>query len=277
MFLSVLRKPVDSFAPSVGHLYRRLRDVGVARRSRQTIYGFTLAGDPRMASSDFEPDEVKTFLELLESHGTVLDIGANVGFYSCLAASRGKHVLSFEPSPRNLRFLYRNLVENGLQDTEVFPVGVAKQCGLSRIYGFGGISSFVAGWAQADTSRYSLVPVTTLDAVVAGRFQGKKLLIKMDVEGFELDVLAGAAETLKLNPRPTWILEILLRDGVIPGGINSRFLEAFETFWERGYECRKLDEVRMQVQATDLRRWANCGTIDCKNFLFLQPGQRTLK
>src|SRR2546425_7372287 len=105
-----------------------------------------------MASSDFEPNEVKTFLELLGSHDTVLDIGANIGFYSCLAASRRKHVLSFEPSPRNLRFLYRNLMENGLQKTEVFPVGVAKQCGLNRIYGFGGISSFVAGWAQADRS-----------------------------------------------------------------------------------------------------------------------------
>ena len=152
MFLSAIRKPIDTFAPSVGHLYRRLRDVAVAKRSRHTIYGFTLAGDPRMASSDFEPNEVRTFLESLESHDTVLDIGANVGFYSCLAASRGKHVLSFEPSPRNLRFLYRNLMENGLQNAEVFPVGVAKQCGLSRIYGFGGISSFVAGWAQADTS-----------------------------------------------------------------------------------------------------------------------------
>src|SRR5260370_41136387 len=103
MFLSTFRKPVDTFAPSVGHLYRRLRDVAVAQRSRQTIYGFTLAGDPRMASRDFEPEEVKTFLELLESHGTDLDIGANVGFYSGLSARRGKHVLSFDPSPRNLR------------------------------------------------------------------------------------------------------------------------------------------------------------------------------
>src|SRR6266704_5853008 len=268
MFLSAVRKPVDTFAPSVGHLYRRLRDVAVGKRSRQTIYGFTLAGDPRMASRDFEPEEVKTFLELLESHGTVLDIGANVGFYSCLAASRGKHVLSFEPSPRNLRFLYRNLVENGLQDTEVFPVGVAKQCGLSRIYGFGGISSFVAGWAQADTSKYSLVPVTTLDAVAAKRFQGKKLLIKMDVEGFELDVLAGATETLSLEPRPVWMVEILLRDGVIPGGTNTRFLETFEMFWAFGYQCRKLDQARAEVQQADVERWVSLGSADCKNFLF---------
>ncbi len=268
MFLSAFRKPVDTLAPAVGHLYRRLRDIGVAQRSRETIYGFKLAGDPRMATSDFEPDEVKAFLELLESHDTVLDIGANIGFYSCLAASRGKHVVSFEPSPRNLRFLYRNLAENRFQGTEVFPVGVAKQCGLSRIYGFGGISSFVAGWAQADTSKYYVVPVTTLDAALTDRFQGKRLLIKMDVEGFELDALAGAVETLRLNPRPTWILEILLRDGVIPEEINSRFRDTFEMFWSCGYQCRKLDKARGLVQDADVEHWVSCATADCKNFLF---------
>ena len=268
MFLSVLRKPVDSFAPSVGRLYRRLRDFGVAQRPRQTIYGFTLAGDPRMASSDFEPDEVRTFLELLEAHDTLLDVGANIGFYSCLAASRGKHVVSFEPSLRNLNFLYRNLWENKLSSMEIFPLGLAKESGLRRMYGFGGISSLVVGWGQAETSKYSLVPVTTLDAVVAKRFQGSRLLIKMDVEGFELDVLAGSTETLNLDPKPTWMVEILLRNGLIPGGINVRFHETFEMFWKRGYQCRKLDKTRSRVQKVDVQGWVSCGSADCMSFLF---------
>jgi len=268
MIPSAFRKPVDTFAPSLGQVYRRLRDAGVARRSRQTIYGFKLAGDGRMARTDFEPDEVTTFLELLESHDTVLDIGANVGFYSCLAASRGKHVVSFEPSPRNLTFLYRNLWENNLSCAEVFPVGLGRQCGLGRIYGFGGISSFVPGWAQAKVSKYSLVSVTTLDAAVGKRFAGQKLLIKMDVEGSELDVLAGAEETLNLNPRPTWMVEILLCDSVIPGGTNSRFQETFETFWKRGYRCRKLAKGCALVQESDLEQWVGGGSAVCKNFLF---------
>jgi FkbM family methyltransferase len=268
MFLSALRKPVDTFAPSVGRLYRRLRDAGVAQESKPTTYGFKLAGDPRMASDDFEPEEARAFLELLESQDTVLDVGANIGFYSCLAANRGKHVVAFEPSRRNLNFLYRNLWENRLSSVEVFPVGLGKQCGLSRIYGFGGISSFIAGWAQAETSRFSLVPLATLDTVVAKRFQGKKLLIKMDVEGFEMDVLAGATETLRLDPRPVWIVEILLRDGVIPGGTNTRFQETFEVFWERGYQCRKLDKERTRVQSADVQQWVSLGTAGCKNFLF---------
>ena len=126
----------------------------------------------------------------------------------------------------------------------------------------------MVGWGQAETSKYSLVPVTTLDAVVAKRFQGKRLLIKVDVEGFELDVLAGAIETLNLEPKPTWTMEILLRDGVIPGGVNTRFHETFEMFWKHGYQCRKLDNTRSLVQNADVENWVRCAAADCKNFLF---------
>lgn len=268
MSLSALRKPVDTFVPSLGRLYRRLRDAGVEYQFRETVYGFKLAGDARMARADFESNEAGAFLGLLESCDAVLDIGANIGFYSCLAASRGKHVIAFEPSRRNLEFLYKNLWENKLTRVEVLPIGLGKECGLNRMYGFGGISSFVAGWGQAETSKYSLAPIGTLDAVVAKRFQGKSLLIKMDVEGFELDVLAGAAETLGLEPKPTWMVEILLRDGVIPGGTNTRFQETFETFWKHGYRCRKLDNGHAVVHSSDVQLCVRSGASGCKNYVF---------
>jgi FkbM family methyltransferase len=205
----------------------------------------------------------------METQDVVLDIGANVGFYSCLAASRGKHTISFEPSPRNLKFLYRNLWENKYSDVEVFPLGLAGRCGLGRIYGYGGISSFVPGWAQARKAQSTLVPLTTLDTVAAGRFQGKKLLIKMDVEGFELDVLAGAAATLDLNPKPTWLIEILLSGEVIPGGVSREFAEVFEVFWKYGYRCRKLDSVRTPVAKADVSRWVANGFVDSNTHDFL--------
>jgi FkbM family methyltransferase len=270
MLLSRLRKPVDTFAPSVGHLYRSLRDVGVSQQPRNTKYGFQLAGDPAIAKDDFEAEEVQLFLELLQRHEVVLDIGANVGFYSCLAASRGKHVVSFEPSPRNLEFLYRNLWENQLRNTEVFPVGLGKQPGLNCLYGFGGIASFVPGWAQADKSRFTLVPVTTLDTIAARRFQGHKLLIKMDVEGFELDVLGGGEQTLDLNPKPTWLVEILLDGEVIPGGTNARFSEVFGVFWKHGYRCTRANASRGPVEPADVSRWVADASAEppTHNFLF---------
>lgn len=269
MFLSSYRKAIDTFVPPLGHSYRLLRDTTNRQRSIQTAHGFSLAGDPAMAVEGWEAEEVKTFLELIKTHDAVLDIGANVGFYSCLAASRGMHTVAIEPSARNLAFLYRNLWENRFSNVEIFPVGLAAHCGLGRIYGFGGISSFVRGWAQAREKQSSLVPLTTLDTITAGRFQGMKLLIKMDVEGFELDVLAGAFKTLNLNPRPTWLVEILLNGDVIPGGVSSTFFESFEVFWKAGYRSQKLDAARTPVTQADVGRWVANGFVDSETHDFL--------
>jgi len=271
MLLSKCRKPVDTFAPSLGRLYRSLRDATVRDASLPTKYGFTLAGDPTMAREDWEADEIEAFLDLMRSHDVVVDIGANVGMYTCLAASRGRHVIAFEPARRNLNFLYRNLWENQLSSVEVFPLGLGAQCGLARMYGYGGIASFVPGWAQARRAHSSIVPLTTLDTVLAGRLEGSKALIKMDVEGFELEVLAGAGKMLSLEPKPTWLVEILLNGEVIPGGTSPKFGRTFDLFWRYGYICRTLDASRKLVSREDVLRWLHDGRVDgdTHDFLFM--------
>ncbi len=270
MILSGCRKAVDTLAPPLGRIYRLSRDAASRRRSIQTRYGFSLAGDPAMAGDGWEPDEVRSFLALIETHDTVLDIGANVGFYSCLAASRGKHAIAVEPSARNLRFLLRNLWENSFLDVEVLPLGLGAKCGLRRLYGYGGLASFVPGWAQAREGQSSLAPLSTLDAIAAGRFGRRKLLIKMDVEGFEREVLAGAGATLELIPKPTWLVEIMLRGAIVPGGVGRRFAETFEVFFAHGYRARKLDAARTEVGRAELERWTANGFVDggTHDFLF---------
>lgn len=270
MFLTKLRKPIDSHAPQLAHCFRVLRDLTIGRVARKTKYGFVLAGDAKMAGATFESHEVGTFLSLLEAHDVVIDVGANVGFYSCLAASSGKHVVSFEPAHRNLKFLYQNLWSNGFSGVEVFPLGLGREAGLMQIYGFGGISSFVPGWAQASACRANLVAVTALDTIIAGRYAGQRLFVKMDVEGFELDVLSGAGKLLNQTPKPTWMIEILLKDGVIPGGVNQRFREVFEIFWSHNYHCRTLGSEPLEVTPDRVEQWFLGGSVEggAHNFLF---------
>jgi len=270
VFLTKLRKPVDTYVPWLGHSYRTLRDLTSWRLPRQTAYGFQLAGDARMAHPDFEASEAQAFLRQCETHDVVLDIGANVGFYSCLAASRGKQVLAFEPAPRNLKFLYRNLWSNGFTAVEIFPVGLGAKPGLMPIYGSGGISSFVPGWAQASKNGSHFAPVEALDLVLGGRFPGQHLFIKMDVEGFELDVLGGARDVLGRDPKPTWMVEILLHDVAIPGGISTRFCDTFEAYWSNNYRCEALGPNAFEVSREQVERWTAKGSVErgVHNFLF---------
>ena len=269
MSLKRYRRFVDSHAPGVGRLYRLMREHLAAHKTRDTIYGFSIAGDSLQAEPDWEVEQTKVFLERLPGHDIVIDIGANIGFYSCLAAIHGKHVLSFEPSPRNLRYLTQNLWANRCKQIEVFPMGLGSQCGLNQIYGFGGIASFVEGWGQSDSRRAELVAVTTLDTILAGRFPNERILVKMDVEGFELEVLKGASQTLRRDPKPTWLVEIMLADGVIPDGRNPAFAETFECFWSAGYECRMLDGSFELVTPSTIAQWVSTKSqIGNHNYLF---------
>lgn len=269
MFLSRFRKPVDKHLPFIGDSYRYLREITTSRTPRRSKYGFRIAGAPGMADPEFEKNEAATFLEALVNHDIVLDIGANIGFYSCLASSRGKHVLAFEPSRRNFFFLCQNLWDNGFHDAEVIPVGLGSQPGLRRIYGFGGISSFIEDWGQAGISRYAIVPVNTLDNMIGSRFKDARILIKMDVEGYELDVLKGATGLLCANPRPTWMVEIMLNNPLIPGGVNGKFLETFETFWKHGYACKELNASPSPVSQEDVLRWTSSGSVDSGTMDFM--------
>jgi FkbM family methyltransferase len=270
MLFTSFGKVIDKFTPSLGRSCQNLRDRSSFGKPRSTAYGFALAGSPLLAEVTYEADQTALFLELLGSHDVVIDIGANVGFYSCLAASRAKRTIAIEPFPRNLNFLLSNLSENRFTDVEVFPMGLGRTPGLKQIYGFADVASFVPGWNSVNERLFSTVPITTLDTIAVHRFQGKKLLIKLDVEGFELEVLAGSEETVNLNPRPTWLIEVLLNDKAVPGGINPKFGEVFELFWKRGYSCRSIEDGRKSISQTDVERWVANGKVDGdkSNFMF---------
>jgi FkbM family methyltransferase len=102
-----------------------------------------------MAAGAFETNEIAVFLKHLQNASVCFDIGANIGLYSCLAASQGKQVIAVEPSRSNLDLLYANLGCNGLLDVEVFPLGLSSKGGIKHLFGGGTGASFVSGWAGA--------------------------------------------------------------------------------------------------------------------------------
>lgn len=149
-----------------------------------------------------EVHDMAFVLHLLQAGDLFVDVGANVGSYTVLAAAGvGARVVSVEPVPQTLRHLRRNVRLNDLDHiVEVLGVGVSDSVGELRFS------------AELDTVNHVLtedeqcpsvaVPVHTLDALLAGR---TPTLIKMDVEGFEWPALNGATATLA-NPALTALI-----------------------------------------------------------------------
>jgi FkbM family methyltransferase len=267
VILQTVRSAVLSWNPGLAHLYRLLRDKRAALAPPvTTAFGFTLAGDKSMSDPNYEKEDIDAFLRNLEKASLCLDIGANVGLYSCLAANVGKKVIAIEPLPRNLELLHRNLTANGFTNVEVLPIGLSGQSGSARLFGTGGCASFKAGWAGSSTRLYQTITVSTLDSIVMGLSSSGPFLIKLDVEGFELEVLSGAMQTLK----PLWLVEICLNAGCVTDGLNRKFLETFEVFWKHGYQASTPQGGERVLHREEVIRWAAQGFPDFggNNYIF---------
>jgi hypothetical protein len=129
-----LRRQAERF-PFLAVAYRKIRGVWLLHTSTpvMTRYGFKLVGNPAMQSGTFEPDETRFLESSLAKADTFVDIGANIGYFSCLARSLGKRVVAVEPLAENLDYLFRNLLLNGFDDVEVFPLGLAERPGLRTL------------------------------------------------------------------------------------------------------------------------------------------------
>jgi len=243
---------------------------GIARDMRKygvetTPFGFQFMGPKVLQKGLYEPDVTELIRNHLRESTVLVDIGANMGYYTCLARHAGLKVLAVEPLLYNLEYLYINLETNGYLDVEVFPCGLAASPGLASLYGPGTAASLIQDWAGPSTKK-RIIPLSTLDIIMGDRFAGEKLLIKVDVEGAEYELLKGAGKTLDAFPDAVWMVEIEL-SGNHPEGLNPNFLKTFETFWSHRFEACSIDEGCTVVSRKDVARW-----IDTRrgggNFLF---------
>ncbi len=245
---------------------------------KMTPYGFKFKGTNSihhigMQDGVFEINEVSLFKKIFERSDVFIDIGANIGFYSCLALKADLHVLAVEPLQKNLEYLYSNIIANKWEGIEIFPVGLAEHPGVATL--FGGSStgaSLIGSWAGASKMFRQNIALSTLDILLGNRFDQKKIFIKIDVEGMEYQVLLGAKSALRMKPRPVWVLEICLSE-YHPDGINPNFQDIFNLFWKDGYEARTADHNNKLIIPEDVERWMKCGRCDSGtiNYKFESP------
>ncbi|MDA8631246.1 FkbM family methyltransferase [Litoricolaceae bacterium] len=169
--------------------------------------------------------------DVLNEGDLFVDVGANIGAYSILAAGGGANVIAIEPIPSTYAVLEKNIALNAFGDCiEALNIGLGAANGNLRFSGNEDTVNHVL--AENEVCNHSVnVPVGRLDDILQGR---KPRAIKIDVEGFETKVLEGAAKTLVDSNLIAVIMELNgsgKRYGFDEDALHQKMLEfGFQTY-----------------------------------------------
>jgi len=146
-----------------------------------------------------EPLLVNWMLELLKPNMTIVDIGANLGYYLLMEAKISKKVYGIEPNPKSFGYLKRSVALNNLNNVELLNMGIGNKKGVIPFYmsSSWNLSRFEKQTILNDKVEEVSIPIDTLDDL----FKDKKVdLVRMDVEGYEKYILRGMETLIKNNP-----------------------------------------------------------------------------
>lgn len=182
----------------------------------------------------YEPETTEYMRQNIKAGDVVVDVGANVGYFTLIMARlvgpKGV-VYAFEPSDELRKILRRNVVSNGYKDrVNIIPFAVTDFIGTAKFFvnrGHGQSS------LQPRKGTIDIVEVqtTTLDTILAC-LAGVRL-VKIDVEGSEIDVIRGLRQTMKRLPNMDVVFEFL------PSHTGFSWLELEKAM--RGYVLSGLD------------------------------------
>ncbi|MFP9059021.1 FkbM family methyltransferase [Natrialbaceae archaeon A-chndr2] len=199
-----------------------------------------------------EKNVLEELLEEITDEDVFYDIGANVGLYSCFAGSKSPEgsVYSFEPHPVNVDALKKNLQLNDVDGT-IFQMALSDEEGTFELSSEGseaGLGEHSLNTTQSEST--VSVTVRQLDSLRTEHDIPVPTIIKIDVEGAELDVLKGATETLSEPNCKTIYCEI--HPGRIKafGGSSEALRDHLS---ELGFEIEDLDREmggRVMIKAT---------------------------
>jgi FkbM family methyltransferase len=167
------------------------------------------ADDPYFLVLEENAAALEPFGALVSQHvsrdSTVIDVGANIGLSTIALARFAKHVIAFEPSPPNAAFLRRNLDLNRITNVEIVTAAASSEPGTLQFH----VAQFGAGSHVMSDGDLSIgAPMIEVPAVPLDHMDLPPIgFIKIDVEGHEPEVLAGA-QRLLAQDRPLIFMEV---------------------------------------------------------------------
>jgi FkbM family methyltransferase len=199
----------------------------------------------------YEPVETDLIKSILKPGMTVVDIGANIGYYSLLASKcvgEKGNVFCFEPAPSNFSFLKKNIETNNAKNIVAVQKAVSNQEGTLELF----MDEHLSGGHQIFNSGMKSKSVTVETISVDEFFENENInidLLKIDIEGAEMFALQGMKKTLATNPRIKFITEfypiMIERCGFSP----QQYLNELRAI---GFSLSVIDEDKKHIlKATD--------------------------
>jgi FkbM family methyltransferase len=220
-----------SFSRGAAPLLQMKLDLDPDRPNERTILNFLQAG------ASFEPDVANVLVRVLREGDVAVDVGANVGYLTTLAAmlvGPTGQVFAFEPGPENLARLRANLALNDCHNVTVVEKAVTNQAGDVEFFINSDDSGGNALWDPAQypgnvkclaTPLRLTVPGTTLDLELE-QLRLPPKVIKIDTEGAEQKVLEGMRGLLE-SLEPRFIIAELHDFGLAKLGCSQQSLRGF--------------------------------------------------
>jgi FkbM family methyltransferase len=201
----------------------------------------------RMARRSFEPFTTELFTAAVKPGMVVLDIGAYIGHYALQAARlvgpEGR-VFAFECHPVTFRFLRHNIAINKLGGRVVAAQrAVTDRPGVMPFFLRGGDASMSSLWHSDKAKQTVQVECTTIDEMLG---DAQVDVIKLDVEGGEIQALHGMRRTLERAERQVMFVECNPRALARAGGSVAALLECLD-----GFDVRVIRE-REKTLSSDL-------------------------
>ena len=239
--------------------FKELKELHRLERSRAWVCGHHMRVDPddtvvsvRLRELGwFEPYETRLIQRLVSPGNVVVDVGANIGYYTLqfarLVGSEG-HVFAFEPDPHNFELLQRNVWQNGYQNVTLVRAAITATAGKIQLFqnpdnqGDHRIYASDAGRTSVD------VDAITMDEFFAA--DDRRLdLVKMDIQGAEGAAFKGM-QTLLSNGRVARIVTEFWPRGLKTAGFDAQVF--LQERLAQGFEIRVIDESTEQLLPLDI-------------------------
>lgn len=225
----------------------RPRIIRLGKNLKVRVYPYDVIGKRIFIDGLFEKEECRFVTGFLKTGMVFLDIGANLGQYTLLAAQRvgpTGRVHSFEPSVRMYSELRYNVALNNLSDNCFLnQVAVSEKEGSARLSRYEPGAEVFGSLGNHHRANCSIigseeVKTITLDTHVLENHIHKIDLIKIDIEGSELPALRGAERILSQPDAPTIVLEM---SDINTAGFGYKALDIWDYLSEFGYCLYRFD------------------------------------